>query len=169
MTDTATTQPTAPGLPLPEGPQVGQEAPDFALTDQFGRTVRLSDFRGDKNVVLVFFPFAFTPTCTGELCTIRDERGDFENDDVVTLGISCDAGPSLKVFAEREGLEYPLLSDFWPHGAVSQAYGVFLESRGMAARGTFIVDKAGVLRWKVVNSPADARSTQEYRDALAAL
>jgi peroxiredoxin len=119
--------------------------------------------------VLVFYPYAFTPTCTGELCSIRDEKTDFENDDVVTFGISCDPVASLKVFAEREALDYPLLSDFWPHGAVSRDYGVFLEAKGFATRGTFIIDKEGVVRWAVVNSPADARSNDEYRTALATL
>lgn len=149
--------------------EIGQEAPDFEVRDQNGTPVRLSSFRGHKNVVLVFYPLAFTPTCTGELCAIRDESSVFENDDTVVFGVSCDSPATLKVFAEREGYEFSLLSDFWPHGAVSRAYGVFLEERGFPARGTFIIDKAGVVRWSVVNSPADARSTVEYREALAAL
>jgi peroxiredoxin len=149
--------------------EIGQEAPDFEVRDQNGTPVRLSSFRGQKNVVLVFYPLAFTPTCTGELCAIRDEGSVFENDDTVVFGVSCDSPATLKVFAEREGYEFSLLSDFWPHGEVSRAYGVFLEERGFPARGTFIIDKAGVVRWSVVNSPADARSTTEYREALAAL
>ena len=148
---------------------VGQQAPDFELKNQFGELVKLSDLRGSKNVVLVFYPFAFTPTCTGELCTIRDEKVSFENDDVQVFGISCDPAPSLKVFAEQEKLDYPLLSDFYPHGEVSKAYGVFLEERGFSTRGTFVIDKEGVVRWSVVNAPSDARSTDEYRAALAAL
>ena len=149
--------------------EVGQEAPDFELKNQHGEMVRLSDLRGKKNVVLVFYPFAFTPTCTGELCTIRDEKVSFENDDTQVFGISCDPAPSLKVFAEQEKLDYPLLSDFYPHGEVSKAYGAFLEERGFSTRATFVIDKTGVVRWSVVNSPADARSTDEYRAALAAL
>ena len=149
--------------------EVGQQAPDFELRDQFGQTHRLSDLRGSKNVVLVFYPYAFTPTCTGELCAIRDESGDFAGDDVVTFGISCDPVASLKVFAEQQSLDYPLLSDFWPHGATSRDYGVFLEEKGFATRGTFTIDKSGVVRWSVVNSPADARSTDDYRAALADL
>ena len=149
--------------------EVGQQAPDFEIKNQFGELVKLSDLRGEKNVVLVFYPFAFTPTCTGELCAIRDEKLSFENDDTQVFGISCDPAPSLKVFAEQEKLEYPLLSDFYPHGAVSKSYGVFLEEKGFATRGTFVIDKAGVVRWSVVNSPGDARSTDEYRAALAAL
>ena len=149
--------------------EVGQEAPDFEIKNQFGELVKLSDLRGKKNVVLVFYPFAFTPTCTTELCTIRDEKVSFENDDVQVYGISTDPAPSLKVFAEQEKIEYPLLSDFYPHGAVAQQYGAFLEERGFATRATFVIDKEGVVRWSVVNSPADARNTDEYRAALAAL
>jgi peroxiredoxin len=149
--------------------EVGQQAPDFEIKNQFGELVKLSDLRGKKNVVLVFYPFAFTPTCTAELCTIRDEKFSFENDDVQVFGISTDPAPSLKVFAEQEKIEYPLLSDFYPHGAVSQAYGVFLAAKGFATRGTFVIDKEGVVRWSVVNTPADARNTDEYRAALAAL
>ena len=149
--------------------EVGQEAPDFEIKNQFGELVRLSSLRGEKNVVLVFYPYAFTPTCTAELCTIRDDKLSLENDDTVVFGISCDPSPSLKVFAEQEKIEYSLLSDFYPHGAVSKAYGVFLEEKGFATRGTFVIDKAGIVRWSVVNTPADARSTDEYRAALAAL
>jgi peroxiredoxin len=149
--------------------EVGQEAPDFELKNQFGEPVRLSSFRGSKNVVLVFFPKAFTATCTDELCAIRDETSVFENDDTVVLGVSCDTTATLKVFAETEGYEYNLLSDFWPHGAVVQQYGVFFETGGFALRATFIIDKAGIVRWSVVNSPGDARRTSDYREALAAL
>jgi len=149
--------------------EVGQEAPDFELKNQFGTPVRLSSFRGEKNVVVVFFPKAFTVTCTGELCEIRDESSVFENDDTVVLGISCDTTAALKVFAEQEKYEFQLLSDFWPHGAVAQEYGAFFEPGGFALRATFIIDKSGVLRWSVVNGPGDARRTSEYREALAAL
>ena len=149
--------------------EVGQEAPDFELQNQFGTPVRLSSFRGEKNVVIVFYPKAFTATCTGELCEIRDERGVFENDDTVVLGISCDTTATLKVFAEQEGYEFQLLSDFWPHGAVTQKYGVFFDKGGFPLRATFIIDTAGVVRWSVVNGPGDARRTQDYRDALAGI
>lgn len=149
--------------------EVGQQAPDFELPNQFGETVRLSEFRGRKNVVLMFYPFAFTPTCTGELCAIRDERADFVNDDVQVLSVSCDPKASLKVYAEQQGFDYPLLSDFWPHGDVSRAYGVFLDGKGFATRGTFVIDKEGVVRWAVVNDPGTARSNDDYRKALADL
>jgi len=149
--------------------EIGSVAPDFTLKNQFGEDVTLSDFRGNKNVVLVFYPMAFTGICTGELCEIRDRSTDFVNDEVQILGISCDASPSLKTFAEQEGIEYPLLSDFWPHGAVSKLYGSFFEERGFSLRGTFVIDKEGIVRWSVVNSPGDARNSDEYKAALAAL
>lgn len=149
--------------------EIGQEAPDFTLKNQFGEEVTLSSFRGSKNVVLVFYPMAFTGICTGELCEIRDRSVDFVNDDVQILGISCDTTASLKAFAEQEGLQYPLLSDFWPHGEVSQAYGSFFPDRGFSLRGTFVIDKQGIVRWSVVNSPGDARNSDEYKAALAQL
>jgi len=127
--------------------EVGQEAPDFTLENQFGEEVKLSDFRGKQNVVLVFYPMAFTSICTGELCEIRDQSPAFVSDDVQVLGISCDTAATLKVFAEQENFDYPLLSDFWPHGEVSKAYGSFFEPRGFSMRGTFVIDKAGILRW----------------------
>lgn len=149
--------------------EIGQEAPDFTLQNQFGEDVKLSDFRGKKNVVLVFFPMAFTGICTGELCEIQDNRETFVSDDVQVLGISCDTSATQKVFAEQEGLDYPLLSDFWPHGEISQLYGAWFEPRGFSMRGTFVIDKEGVLRWSVVNGPGDARKSDEYKQALAAL
>lgn len=149
--------------------EVGEKAPDFELKNQHGETVRLSDFRGRKNVVVLFYPFAFTGVCTGELCALRDELPKFENDDVQLLAVSNDSPFSLRVFADQEGLAYPLLSDFWPHGATSRAYGVFDEDRGCSLRGTFIVDKEGAVRWTVVNQIPDARDLGAYTKALDTL
>ncbi|MFD8966591.1 peroxiredoxin [Streptomyces sp. NPDC059568] len=163
--------------------EVGALAPDFELKDNHGRTVRLSDFRaadgagggaegadgGGKNVVLLFYPFAFTGVCTGELCALRDELPSFVNEDTQLLAVSNDSIHTLRVFAEQEGLEYPLLSDFWPHGEVSRAYGVFDEEKGCALRGTFILDKEGIVRWSVLNGLPDARDLGDYIKALAAL
>ena len=129
----------------------------------------LSQYRGSKNVVLVFYPWAFTGVCTGELCSIRDRMGDFDNDDTVTLAVSCDAKFSLRVFAEQEGYTFQLLADHWPHGAAAQAYGVFVEAKGAAKRGTFIIDKAGIVRWLVVNEIGDARDPDEYERVLSGL
>ncbi|KUN05123.1 peroxiredoxin [Streptomyces yokosukanensis] len=149
--------------------QVGDKAPDFELKDNHGKAVRLSDFRGAKNVVLLFYPFAFTGVCTGELCELRDNLPKFVNDDTQLLAVSNDSIHTLRVFSEQEGLEYPLLSDFWPHGNVSRAYGVFDEDKGCAVRGTFIIDKEGVVRWTVVNGLPDARDLDEYVKALDTL
>ncbi|MGW3723580.1 peroxiredoxin [Streptomyces sp. NPDC000851] len=149
--------------------QVGDKAPDFELKDNHGRDVRLSDFRGEKNVVLLFYPFAFTGVCTGELCEVRDNLPEFEDRDTQVLAVSNDSIHTLRVFAEQEGLEYPLLSDFWPHGATSRAYGVFDEDKGCAVRGTFVIDKDGVVRWTVRNGLPDARDLNEYVKALDTL
>ncbi|MGA1591695.1 MAG: peroxiredoxin [Candidatus Nanopelagicaceae bacterium] len=149
--------------------KVGQEAPDFELPNQNGEKVKLSSFRGSKNVVVVFFPFAFTGTCTGELCALRDDLSVLQNEKVQQLAIYCDAMLTQKVFAEKEGYLFPLLSDFWPHGATAEKYGVFNSERGLALRGTFIIDKQGIVRWSVVNSPAEARNLADYKAALASL
>jgi peroxiredoxin len=149
--------------------QVGEKAPDFELKDNHGRAVKLSDFRGSKNVVLLFYPFAFTGVCTGELCELRDNLPQFSDRDTQLLAVSNDSIHTLRVFAEQEGLEYPLLSDFWPHGEASRAFGVFDEEMGCAVRGTFIIDKEGVVRWNVVNAIPEARDLNEYVEALGAL
>ncbi|MBB4932282.1 peroxiredoxin [Lipingzhangella halophila] len=149
--------------------EAGQSAPDFALTDQHGQTVRLSDFRGRKNTVVVFYPLAFSGVCSGELCEIRDNIGEFQTDDVQLLSISVDSMFAHRAWADQENLEYPLLSDFWPHGEVARSYGVFDEDKGVAVRGTFLIDKEGVVRWKVVNPISEARDLDSYRKALAEL
>jgi peroxiredoxin len=148
---------------------VGDLAPDFTLRDQHGAEVALSSFRGEQSVLVVFYPFAFSGICTGELCEIRDDLGAFQNDAVQVLAVSCDPVYALRAWAENQGFEFPLLSDFWPHGAVASAYGVFDAQRGMAVRGSFLVDVDGVVRWSVVNGPGQARDLTAYREALAAL
>ncbi|MEV7026042.1 peroxiredoxin [Kitasatospora sp. NPDC093558] len=147
----------------------GTEAPDFELRTQHGEPVRLSDLRGRRNVLLVFYPFAFTGVCTGELGAIQKELPRLQNEDVQVLGISSDSQFSQRVFADREGLEFPLLADFWPHGGAARAYGVFDEEKGCALRGSFVIDKAGVVRWSIVNGLPDARDEQEYLRVLASL
>lgn len=148
---------------------IGSQAPDFALSDQHGVKVSLTSFRDKKNVVVLFYPFSFTGTCTGELCEIRDDLNAFQNDDVQLLAISCDSIFSQRSFAAAQGYKFPVLSDFWPHGEVSMAYGVFNAARGCSIRGTFIIDKSGILRWQVVNAMGDARSTLDYKTAIDAL
>ena len=154
---------------LPAGISVGEVAPDFDLKDQHGAKVKLSSFKGEKNVVVLFIPFSFTGTCTGELCAIRDDLAAFQNDDVQVIAISCDSPFTQKIFAEQEGYKFPVLSDFWPHGAVAQAYGIFNADLGCALRGTFVIDKQGVIRWSVVNGLGDARNNSDYKSAIAAL
>ena len=148
---------------------VGAEAPDFLLKDQNNQEVRLSDFRGKRNVLLVFYPLAFTGTCQGELCSVRDNLNDFVNDRVQVLTVSVDSSYAHKVWAEREGYDFPLLADFWPHGEVAQRYGVFNDERGFANRGTFIIDLTGVVRYAVENAPGQARDQDAWRKALATL
>ncbi|MET4588637.1 peroxiredoxin [Arthrobacter sp. 754] len=149
-------------------PAVGEPAPDFELANQFGEPVRLSSFRG-QNVVLVFYPFAFSGICTGELCEIRDNLSVFEDARATVLAVSVDSKFSLRAYAEKEGYGFDLLADFWPHGAVAEAYGVFDRESGMARRGTFIIDAAGTIRYVVVNPRGQARELAEYRDVLAGL
>jgi mycoredoxin-dependent peroxiredoxin len=149
------------------GPAVGSPAPDFCLRDQFGQDVRLSSYAGHKSVALVFFPWAFSNVCTGEMAGIRDRLAEFMTFGSEVLAISCDPTYSLRVFADTDGLNFPLLSDFWPHGAVASAYGVFDDDRGCARRSSFIVDKEGVLRWAVHNAMPDARDLQEQARVLA--
>ena len=154
---------------LPAGLSVGETAPDFELKNQYGELVKLSSFKGEKSVVLLFIPFAFTGTCTGELCAIRDDLSAFQNDNVQVLAVSCDSPFTQKVFAEQEGYKFPVLADFWPHGAAAKAYGIFNEDLGCAMRGTFIIDKEGIIRWTVVNGLGDARNNGDYKTAIAAL
>jgi len=149
--------------------EIGAPAPDFALRDQHGQVVRLSDFAGERNVALVFYPFAFSGVCTGELCELRDNIAAFEDAGVQLVGVSCDPVHAQRAWAEQEKYEFPLLSDFWPHGEVARAYEVFNERNGAALRGTFLVDTAGVLRWSLVNGPAEARPLSAYREAVARL
>jgi len=148
---------------------VGDEAPDFELPDQDRQPVTLSSFRGLKKVVLVFYPLSFTGTCQGELCAIRDSIEDFSGDDVQTLAVSVDSTAVHKKWADEQSYTFPLLADFWPHGDVARAYGVLQEDLGLALRGTFVIDKQGVVAYKVVNAIPDARDTDAYREVLARL
>ncbi|MDP9239789.1 MAG: peroxiredoxin [Actinomycetota bacterium] len=148
---------------------VGDLAPDFTLRNQHGQQVSLSDFGGSKHVVLVFYPLAFTGTCQGELCALRDDLPRYENDEVQVLTVSVDSAASHRVWADREGFRFPLLADFWPHGDVAQRYGVFDDKRGYAMRGTFVIDKQGVVQWKIVSESGEARDQSQWKAALEAL
>jgi mycoredoxin-dependent peroxiredoxin len=149
-------------------PAVGGTAPDFELVNQYGEPVRLSAFRG-RTVVLVFYPFAFSGICTGELCEIRDNLALFAEADATVLAVSVDSKFSLRAYAAQEGYTFDLLADFWPHGAAASLYGVFDADSGMARRGTFIIDAGGTIRYSVVNPRGQARDFGEYRKALAGL
>jgi peroxiredoxin len=142
-------------------------APDFTLKDHNNQTVVLSSYFGVRPVLLVFYPFAFSRTCQGELDALRDGFGAY--DAVQVLGISVDTPYSLKVWAAERGYRFPLLSDFWPHGAVATSYGTFNQAKGMANRGTFLVDTAGVVRFAEVNEPGEPRDQRAWEHAVAAL
>lgn len=148
---------------------VGDAAPDFELKDQHGQTVRLSDLRGRKAALLVFYPWAFSGICGGELQALQEGLADLATDDVELVTVSTDSMYSLRAFADREGFTFPMLSDFWPHGAVTQAYGVLHPDLGIALRGTFLVDRDGVVRWAVVKGIPDTRDVDEYLKAIADL
>ena len=150
--------------------QAGDEAPDFVLKDNAGNDVRLSDFRGKQNVVLVFYPFTFTGVCQGEMCELRDDLASFETSEAQVLAISCDSRPAQAKWAEEQGFNFPLLSDFWPHGEVARRYGVFNEAVGCANRATFVIDTSG----RVVDTFSTAnlgtpRGKASYDEALAKL
>ena len=149
--------------------EIGDLAPDFELKDQHGTSVKLSALRGEKNVVLVFYPLAFSGICSGELCALREDFPEATSGDVEVLTVSVDSFFAHRAWADAENFQFGLLADFWPHGSVARAYGVFDEEKGVAIRGTFIIDKEGVVRWKVVNQIPDARDLADYRKALAAL
>ena len=152
---------TSPGLSL------GGPAPDFTLRDQFGQDVTLSSYRGTKAVALIFFPYAFSGVCTGEMAGVRDRLADFMTFDSEVLAISCDPVYSLRAFADADGLNFPLLSDFWPHGEVARAYGVLNDETGAPLRSSYVVDKAGNVTWSVHNAMPDGRDLDEHLAQLA--
>lgn len=149
--------------------EVGQTAPAFTLKDQNNQEVSLADFHGKKNVLLVFYPLAFTGVCEGELCGVRDNLSNYQSDDVQVLTVSVDSAFTHKVWADKEGFDFPLLSDFWPHGAVAEAYGVFDDTKGIANRGTFVIDKAGKITFAEMNLPGEPRDQAAWQKALGEL
>jgi peroxiredoxin len=147
---------------------VGDRAPEFSLPDQDKQVVSLADLRGTP-VLLVFYPFAFSRICTGELCQLRDELTNYTDAGVKVLAVSTDPVFSLKAYKAQEGFEFPLLSDFWPHGTVAQAYGAFNEKAGMALRGTFLIDAEGTIAFAEVNGAGDAREQSGWKNAVGKL
>ena len=150
------------------GPAVGSPAPDLELRDHHGQRVSLSSYRGSRSVLVVFYPHAFSSVCSKELASLRDTLPELESADVQVLAISCDPMFALRGFADAEAIDFPLLSDFWPHGAVSAAYGVFDEGLGCSRRSTFLVDAHGKVVWVVHNSMPDPRSVDDYLAVLNA-
>ncbi len=148
---------------------VGEPAPDFTLVDQGRRPVSLSDLRGKKSLI-VFFPFAFSRTCQGELCSIRDNLHSLDAADANVVAISCDHFYSNRAWTEQEGFGFKILSDYWPHGAVSRAYGCFDEQIGCAIRATYVLDETGVIRAVIsTENIGQARTFDSYQEALASI
>ncbi|WP_309649784.1 peroxiredoxin [Nocardioides sp.] len=151
------------------GLELGGPAPDFTLRDQFGQDVTLSSYRGSKAVAIFFYPYAFSGVCTGEMAGIRDRLAEFLTFDTEVLAISCDPMFALRAFADQDGLNFPLLSDFWPHGAVSRAYDVLDESTGAPHRSSYVIDKQGLVRWAVHNAMPEGRDLDEHLRQLTAV
>jgi peroxiredoxin len=150
--------------------EIGQPAPDFSLPDQSGTTVSLAEVRATKPVVLVFYPFTFTGICEGELCSLRDDIARYESAGVQLLAVACDSRFAQAKWAQEQGYTFPLLSDFWPHGEVAKAYGVFNDALGCAMRGTFLIGKDGTIV-DAFETPdlGTAREKSRYAEAIAKL
>ncbi len=163
--------PERPERPEPPGdgsPSVGERAPDFTLRDQHGTPVSLAELCEEKAVLLVFYPYAFSGVCTKELTGFRDRLDDFASDRTALVAVSCDPKYALRAFADVDDLRFPLLSDFWPHGQVAAAYGVFDEVKGCPRRSSFVIDRRGIVRWAVHQAMAEERDLEEHARALAA-
>lgn len=146
--------------------EIGEKAPEFALRDQHNVVIELGEQR-PKAVLLVFFPLAFTGVCAGELALIQADLDLLQNDRIQVLGVSVDSPYTQRVFADRDGMKFPLLSDFWPHGAVAQDYGIFDENAGVATRASFLIDGEGIVRWRTLSDIGHARDHELYHQALA--
>jgi peroxiredoxin (alkyl hydroperoxide reductase subunit C) len=150
--------------------EIGQQAPDVSAPDQDGNPVRIADFQGQKPVLLVFYPFTFTGICEGELCRLRDDYDQFEQAGVQILAISCNAKHVQKRWRDEMGYQFPVLSDFWPHGAVAQAFGVFNEAVGCANRATIAISTDGTVVDVIESGDLGTpREPQRYEDALQKL
>lgn len=146
----------------------GRSAPAFSARNQHGEQVSLDLLQGSA-VLLVFFPYAFTGVCTGELTTLTSRLPDFSDAGVRVLGCSTDTMYALRVFADTERLGFDLLSDHWPHGAIAQSYGVFDPDRGCARRGSFLLDADQMVRWSVLNPLGEARDVEDALSAARSL
>ena len=150
--------------------EIGQQAPDFELKDQEGNAISLSGLRDKKAVALVFYPFTFTSVCEGELCQLRDDISDFEAAGRASARRVLRHRHAQRVWAEQKGYTFPVLSDFWPHGEVARAYGVFNEALGCANRATFLISKDGVvIDTFATDSLGTPREKSRYKQAIARL
>lgn len=149
--------------------EIGSPAPDFSLRNIDGEFVSLDDLKGKKSLV-VFIPFPFTGTCQGELCDIRDRLADLGELDANVVAITTDTTFANKVWSEQNSFGFPVLSDFWPHGAVTQAYGTFDDRVGAANRSTYVLDEEGIVRAIVATETRrEARIFDDYMTALEAI
>jgi peroxiredoxin len=148
---------------------IGDQAPDFTLRDQHGQEITLSAYAEGKAALIVFFPFAFSGVCSGELTSLRDRLGEFETEHSTLLTLSCDPMYTQRAAADRDGIFFPLLSDFWPHGVTAKDYGVFDEISGGPKRSSYAVDREGIVRWSVHNARGEARDLDAHAKALADL
>ncbi|MFY9742544.1 MAG: peroxiredoxin [Candidatus Sulfotelmatobacter sp.] len=146
---------------------VGAPAPEFSLKDQDQKEVKLSDFRGKKKVVLVFYPLDWSPVCTKEHACMVNDKKQFEDLDAQVLGISVDSVWSHKAYADKMGIHYPLLADFQPRGAVGEKYGVYLAEKGITGRAIYIVDRDGNLAWQKNYDIPVVPDIKEVSQALA--
>ena len=151
------------------GVTVGAPAPDFVLKDQSQKEVRLSDFRGKKNVVVVFYPLDWSPVCTNEHACFVNDMKSFEQLDAQVLGVSVDSVWSHKAFAEKMGIHYPLLADFQPRGAVGEKFGVYLADKGITGRAIAVIDRAGNVAWFKNYDIPTVPELAEVSDALLKL
>jgi peroxiredoxin len=148
--------------------RTGDRAPEFDLEVTYGERVRLSDFRGRSNVLLVFHPFAFTAVCEDEARDLQANLESFRNAETEIVFVSCDPSAARQAWRRELGAEYTFASDFWSHGGVSKAYGVFNESNGAPHRGTFLIDKEGTVIWSLVKE-RDERRLEMVPDSLETL
>jgi peroxiredoxin len=156
----------ASGAAAASVPGPGSAAPDFTLTDHHGASRTLSAELALSPALLVFYPFAFSGICGGELNELQRNLAGFEERGVAVFAVSCDPMYSLRTYADREGFGFTLLADFWPHGAVAREYGVFDDQRGCARRGSFLVARDGTVSWSVVNPISEARPLDAYLEAV---
>src|ERR1700733_9087991 len=148
---------------------VGQPAPEFTLKDQSQKDIKLSDFAGKRNVVLMFYPLDFSPLCSNEHACFVNDLKQFESLDAQVLGLSVDSVWAHKAFADKLGITYPLLADFLPRGAVAEKFGVYMAERGVAGRAIAIIDKAGKIAWFKNYEYPNVPETKEIAQALGAI